>query len=66
MKEPSLEDMDDYNGHESKSKRKTINYIIIGLLIVGVIFGIIKTQYNSVNDYVGTPQKPGINTSKSY
>ncbi len=66
MSEPTLNDMDDYNGNESPQKKRTINTIIIGLLVLGAIYGFIKFNYNSVNDYVGTTEKPGINTAKSY
>ncbi len=66
MSEPTLRDMDDYNGNESPEKRNVINKVIIGLLIFGAVYGFIKYNFNSVNDYVGTPEKPGINTAKSY
>ena len=64
--EPSLNQIDDYNGHESKSKRKTVNFIIAALLIIGVILGVLKSNNSKVSDYVGTPQHPGINVQKGY
>lgn len=66
MSEPTLNDMDDYNNNESSEKRSTINKVIIGLLIFGAIYGFMKYNFNSVNDYIGTSEKPGINTAKSY
>ena len=66
MSEPTLDDIDDYNGNESKDKKNIVNTVIIVLLIAGAIFGIIKYNFNSVNEYVGTPEKPGINTAKSF
>jgi hypothetical protein len=66
IQEPNLHDIDDYQGKESPKKRKTVNTVIIGLLIFGVFLAIIKSQYATVNDYVGTSQHPGINTAKSY
>jgi cytochrome c-type biogenesis protein CcmE len=64
--EPTLEDIEDYNNNESPQKRKTVKIVVAICLIVGAIFAIIKYNYNSNDDYVGTPEKPGINTTKSY
>jgi len=63
--EPSLEKMDDYYNLESNKKRRTIYFIIVALLSVGVLFSIIKSS-NTKTDYIGTPTKPGINTVKNY
>lgn len=61
--EPSLEKIDDYNGKESKEKKNTITKVVIILLIIGAVFAYFKST--SVNDdYVGTPENPGINTTK--
>ena len=62
--EPSLEQMDEYYNLESNKKRRTIYLIIVGLLTVGVVFSFIKSS-NSNTDYIGTPDKPGINTVKN-
>lgn len=62
--EPSLENMDDYNGTESKEKRSIVNKVIIFCLVVGAILAGFKLLYNSPADYVGTPEKPGINTAR--
>ncbi|RXJ81930.1 hypothetical protein [Arcobacter sp. F2176] len=62
--EPSLNKIDDYNGKESKSKRNTIRLVIIALLVFGCIYSFFRYENNQVNDYVGTPEKPGINTTK--
>lgn len=63
--EPSLEKIDDFNGKESKEKRNTVRLVIIGLIIFGALYSVIKYNFNQVDDYVGTPEKPGINTSKN-
>ena len=63
--EPSLEQMDDYYNLESNKKRRTIYFIIVALLSVGVLFSIIKSS-NTNTDYIGTHTKPGINTVKNY
>jgi len=63
--EPQLEDIDDYNNNESPEKRKIIKLVIIVCLILGALFATIKYKYNVVDDYVGTPASPGINTTKN-
>jgi len=64
--EPTLEEIEDYDNHESPAKRKTVKIVIIICLVVGAILAIIKYNYNTNNDYVGTPEKPGINTTKDF
>ncbi|BFU77996.1 hypothetical protein ALC152_12110 [Arcobacter sp. 15-2] len=59
--EPSLDQIDDYNNNESKEKRTTVRLIVVSLLIIGAIYGVVKYNYNSVDDYVGTKEQPGIN-----
>ncbi len=62
--EPSLSQIDDYNGNESKEKRSTVNKVIILCLIAGAILVALKLAYNNPGDYVGTPENPGINTAR--
>jgi len=62
--EPTLEEIEDYNDQESNEKRKTVKFIVIGLLVVSAIYGTIKFSFNSVDDYIGTSENPGINTAK--
>lgn len=62
--ELSMDKIEDYNNNESSSKRNTVRLVIIACLIVGAVFAFIKSNNNQVDDYVGTEQKPGINTSK--
>ena len=59
--EPTLDQIDDYNNNESKEKRTTVRLIVVSLLIIGAIYGVVKYNYNSVDDYVGTKEQPGIN-----
>ena len=61
--EPSLEQIDDYNGNETPQKRKTVRLIIAGLLILSAIYGLVKYNFSTPSDYVGTPENPGINTA---
>jgi|UniRef100_UPI0040489936 hypothetical protein len=61
--EPSLEKIDDYNGKESKQKRNTVRLVVIFCLLIGAVFAYLKTT-SVPNDYVGTQEQPGINTSK--
>ena len=62
--EPSLDKIDDFNGKESKDKRNTVRLVIIGLLIFGAVYSFFKYNNSQVNDYVGTPEKPGIDITK--
>lgn len=64
--EPTLEEIEDYNDNESPQKRKIVKIVIAICLIVGTIFAVIKYNYNTNEDYVGTPEKPGINTTKNF
>ena len=62
--EPSLDEIDDFDGKESKEKRNTIRLVIVLILIVGGVYAYFKAQNSNVDDYVGTQEKPGITTSK--
>jgi len=64
--EPTLEDIEDYNNNESPQKRRTVKVVVAICLIVGAILAILKYNYNSNDDYVGSPEKPGINTTKNF
>ena len=62
--EPSLEQIDDYNNNETPEKRRTVRLVIIGILVVGAIYALIKYNFSTPDDYIGTPENPGINTAK--
>ncbi|MBU1667459.1 hypothetical protein KKC13_03515 [bacterium] len=62
--EPSLDQIDDYNNNESPEKRRTVRLVIIGILIVGALYALVKYNFSSPSDYVGTVENPGINTAK--
>jgi len=64
--EPSLDQIDDYNNNESPEKRKTIKLVILFILAVGVVYALVKYNYNTVDEYIGTPEKPGMNVAKEY
>lgn len=61
VNEPALEYIDDYNNQESPQKRKTIRLIILGLVLFAGVLSYIKMTNNTVSDYIGTPENPGIN-----
>ena len=61
--EPSLDKIDDYKGTESKQKRNTVRLIVVFCLVVGAIVAYLKTT-SLPNDYIGTSEQPGINTTK--
>ena len=49
--EPTLDTIEDYDGHESKEKRKIIWIVILSGLLIGVIYGIIIAN-SSVSDEI--------------
>lgn len=48
--EPSLEEIDDFNGRGSEEKRRTVNFVILACLFVGAIYTIAKVNFNTVSD----------------
>lgn len=58
--EPTLRTIDDYENKESPQKRKHIRLIIIGLIICAAMLSYLKMVNNTVSDYIGTPQNPGL------
>lgn len=62
--EPNLEDIDDFNDNETPEKRNTVKLIVVGILIVGAIYSYFKANNNQLDEYVGTPEKPGVDVSK--
>ena len=64
--EPSLDQIEDYNGKESKEKRNTVRLVVLFCIVVGIGYAIAKLNYTNNEEYVGTPEKPGLNTTKSY
>ncbi|HIQ46940.1 MAG TPA: hypothetical protein EYH57_04885 [Sulfurovum sp.] len=61
--EPTLRTIDDYNNKESSRKRKTIRLVILGLVLFAGLLSYIKMTNNTVSDYIGTPDNPGINVT---
>lgn len=58
--EPTLDQIDDYNGNESPRKRKTVRLIVIFLVVVGITYSITKYNNSQESDYIGTKNNPGI------
>lgn len=58
--EPTLGQIDDYDGNETPEKRRLVWGIIIGLVLVGVIYTVVKSNFSTPSDYVGTEEHPGI------
>ena len=63
--EPTLGQIDDYNGTETPEKKRLVRNIIIGLLVVSAIYGFVKFSFSTPSDYIGTSENPGINTAKN-
>ena len=47
--EPTLDTIEDYEGHESKEKRMTIWIVILVGLLIGAVYGLIAAN-SSVSD----------------
>lgn len=62
--ELSMNKIEDYNNNESKSKRNTVRLVVLIGLLIGVIYTAVKYNYNEVDDYIGTKDNPGIDTTK--
>jgi uncharacterized membrane protein YidH (DUF202 family) len=62
--EPTMHQIDDYHNNESQEKRRTVRLIIVGLLIFSVIYGMIKFQNDTVSDYIGSQEAPGITLTR--
>lgn len=59
--EPSMDQIEDYNGNESKEKKRTVNIVIIGLFVLGIVYATIKV-YDSTQPldiYVQEASKTG-------
>lgn len=61
--ELTLDKIDDYNGNESKDKKRTVIYVVLFCLLIGAILSFVKSG-SQVDDYVGTKEAPGINVNK--
>lgn len=59
--EPTLRTIDDYENKESAQKRKNVRLIIFGLIVFAAVLSYIKMTNNTVSDYIGTENNPGIN-----
>jgi hypothetical protein len=64
VNEPTLDTIDDYNNQETPQKRKTIRLIIVGLFVFAALLSYIKITNDTVSDYIGTPENPGINITR--
>jgi len=59
--EPSLEQIDDFNGNESKAKRKMVRDVVILCLGIGVALVVASNLFNTVPDYVGQDANKQVN-----
>jgi len=63
--EPTLRQIDDYDNNESQEKRNTVRLVIFGLVVMAIVYGFIKYNFSSTDEYIGTPENPGITQIKS-
>lgn len=64
--EPSLNNIEDYNNQESDEKRRTVLLVIAFCLLVGMVYTGFKIAFDTPSDYIGTSEKPGINTTPRF
>ena len=57
--EPTLSTLEDYNGKESKEKRRTIWVVILSGLLLGVIYAVLSTN-STVSDSLIEKKQTGI------
>ncbi len=62
--ESNLYKIDDYNRNESKQKRNPVRLIVVFCLVVGAVIAYFKVT-SFPDDYVGTPEQPGISAVKN-
>ena len=59
--EPTLDQIEDYNGQESSTKRKTVRLVVLFCIVIGIVYAITKYNYSNESDYIGTKDNPDIN-----
>ena len=64
--EPTMNEIDDYDNHESPKKRRTVRLIIAVLLAIGAIYYAVVSNSAVPADYVGTAEEPGIVSTKLF
>jgi len=64
VNEPTLDTIDDYNNQETPEKRKSIRLIIGGLVVFAALLSYIKITNDTVSDYIGTAENPGIDVTR--
>ena len=57
--EPTLSKLEDYNGKESKEKRRTIWVVILSGLLLGIIYAVLSSN-STVSDSLIEKQQTGI------
>lgn len=55
--EPSLEEIDDFNGRGSEEKRKIVNFVVMFCLLVGAVYTIVKLSNNTISDEIQVPAR---------
>ena len=58
--EPTLEGIEDYDGKESKEKRRMVRIVVASILIVGAIYVIIASNIKSAESPIADKNETGI------
>jgi len=59
--EPTMDQIEDYNGNESPKKKKIVRLVILFCITVGIVYSIAKYNNTNESDYIGTKDNLGIN-----
>ena len=58
--EPTLEGIEDFDNQESKETRSIIIKVVVGLLIIGAIYTLVKMNFSTVSDAISTPSADAV------
>jgi hypothetical protein len=50
--EPTMRGIEDYNGKESKEKKKIVNLVIFGLIAFGIAYSFAHSYFGTVDDQI--------------
>lgn len=59
-----MDDIEDYHNNESAGKRKSVRLIIVGILLFAGLLSYFTLSNNTVSDYIGTTENPGIDLAR--
>ncbi|HIP47254.1 MAG TPA: hypothetical protein EYG95_06825 [Campylobacterales bacterium] len=58
--EPTLEEIEDFDNNESPETRSIIKKVIVGLIVLGALYGATKFYFSDVSDKLDTTSRPAV------